>query len=185
MPGPGPARLVAAALRCYPRRWRGRHGDEAAEIAALLISDGVPAWSIAWSYLIGAASARLALRPGRRLGAAVGALLAAAGSLSVVLALSSPVPASAASVTRAHVSQLLQCDALVGQSVRQALPVLDSLHVKIAWDTGGRTADRPPRPAGEYYIAAAAALSATSVAIRVTPGNPPERTGAGRHGRHC
>jgi hypothetical protein len=185
MPGPGSARLVATALRCYPRRWRSRHGDEAADLAVLLISDGVPARSVAWSYLIGAASTRLAVRPGRRLGAAVGALLAAAGSLGVVLALSSPVPASAASVTRARITELLQCNALVGRSVRQALPVLESLHVKIAWDTGGRMADRLPRPAGEYYIAGGTALSATSIAIRVTERNPAEISAAGRHGQHC
>jgi hypothetical protein len=185
MPGPGSARLVATALSCYPRRWRSRHGDEAAELAALLIRDGVPAWSVAWSYLAGAASTRLALRPGRRLGAAVGALLAAAGSLSVVLALSSPVPASAASLTRARITGLLQCNALVGESVRRALPVLESLHVKIAWDTGGRTSDRWPRPAGEYYIDGGTALSATSIAIRVTENSAPDISAAGRHGRHC
>jgi hypothetical protein len=185
MPGPGSARLVATALRCYPRRWRSRHGAEAAELAALLLRDGVSAWSIACSYLVGAASTRLALRPGRRLGAAVGALLAAAGSLGVVLAVSSPVPASAASVTRARIAELLQCNALVGRSVRQALPVLESLRVKIVWDTGGRTADRWPRPAGEYYIAGGTALSATSIAVRVTGKNASEIGAAGRHGRHC
>jgi len=40
-------RLVDAALRCYPARWRRRHADEAAELAALLIRDGTPAASIA------------------------------------------------------------------------------------------------------------------------------------------
>jgi hypothetical protein len=184
MPGPGSARLVATALRCYPRRWRSRHGDEAAELAALLIRDGAPAWSIAGSYLIGAASARLALRPGRRLGAAVAALLAAAGSLGVVLALSSSAPASASSVTRARVTELLQCGPLRGMSVGQALPVLESLHVKIAWDTGGHAANRWPRPAGEYYIAGGTALSATSIAVRVTA-KKPESSSAGRHGQHC
>ena len=44
-------RLVDAALRCYPARWRRHHADEAAELAALLIADGTPAASIAWSYL--------------------------------------------------------------------------------------------------------------------------------------
>ena len=33
-------RLVTTVLRCYPARWRRRHGDEAAELAALLIRDG-------------------------------------------------------------------------------------------------------------------------------------------------
>jgi hypothetical protein len=98
-------RLVDSALRCYPRRWRSRHGKEAAEIAVLLIRDGTSAHSVAWSYLVGAARARLLLGPRRRLGAAVGALLLAAGSLGVPLALlSSSAPANAASVVHSHAS---------------------------------------------------------------------------------
>jgi hypothetical protein len=98
-------RLVESALRCYPRRWRSRHGEEAAEIATLLIRDGSSAHSVALSYLVGAARARLVVHPRRRIGAAVGALLLAAGSLGVPLALlSSSAPANAASVShsRAH-----------------------------------------------------------------------------------
>jgi hypothetical protein len=108
MPGSRSMRLVESALRCYPRRWRGRHGDEAAEIASLLIRDGTPAHAVAWSYLMGAARARLVPTwlvswPRRRLGAAVGALLLAAGSLGVPLALlSSAAPANAASVAHSR-----------------------------------------------------------------------------------
>jgi hypothetical protein len=52
---------------------------------------------------MGAARTRLVTAPRRRLGAAVGALLLAAGSLGVPLALlSSPAPANAASVTHSH-----------------------------------------------------------------------------------
>jgi hypothetical protein len=108
MPGPRSMRLVESALRCYPRRWRSRHGDEAAEIASLLIRDGTPAHSVAWSYLMGAArtrlvSTRLVTGPRRRLGAAVGALLLAAGSLGVPLALVSlAAPANAASVAHSR-----------------------------------------------------------------------------------
>lgn len=72
------SRLVRTALQCYPQRWRNRHGEEAAELARLLIRDGTPARSIAWSYFKGAASTRLVPPPRRRAGAAVGALLAAA-----------------------------------------------------------------------------------------------------------
>jgi hypothetical protein len=105
MPTSRSMRLVNSALRCYPQRWRSRHGEEAAEIATLLIQDGTPAWSIAWSYLIGAAKARLVTGPRRRLGAAAGALLLATGSLGVSLALlSSSVPANAASVAHSHAS---------------------------------------------------------------------------------
>ena len=103
MPGPQSTRLVESALRCYPRRWRSRHGDEAAEIARLLIRDGTPAHSVAWSYLIGAARTRLVTGSRRRAGAAVGALLLAVASLGVPLALlSSSAPANAASVAHSH-----------------------------------------------------------------------------------
>jgi hypothetical protein len=96
-------RLVESALRCYPQRWRSRHGDEAAEIASLLIRDGTPAHSVAWSYLIGAARMRLVIEPRWRLGAAVGALLLAVCSLGVPLALlSSSAPANAASVAHSR-----------------------------------------------------------------------------------
>ena len=103
MPGSRSMRLVESALRCYPQRWRSRHGDEAAEIASLLIRDGTPAHSVAWSYLIGAARTRLVIEPRRRLGAAVGALLLAVCSLGVPLALlSSSAPANAASVAHSR-----------------------------------------------------------------------------------
>ena len=92
-------RLVDSALRCYPQRWRSRHGAEAAEIASLLIRDGTPAHAVAWSYLVGAARTRLVIEPRRRLGVAVGALLLAVCSLGVPLALLSSAPANAASVT--------------------------------------------------------------------------------------
>jgi hypothetical protein len=103
MHGSRSTRLVQSALRCYPRRWRSRHGDEAAEVASLLIRDGTPARSIAWSYLVGAARARLVIEPGRRLGAAVAALLLAVGSLAVPVALlSASAPANAASVVHSR-----------------------------------------------------------------------------------
>jgi hypothetical protein len=90
-------RLVEAVLRCYPARWRRRHGQEAAELAALLIRDGTPAGSIAWSYLAGAAREWLTPRPGRRLSTLACALLVAAGSLGISAGLlASTVPAKAA-----------------------------------------------------------------------------------------
>jgi hypothetical protein len=103
MPGLPPARVVGLALRCYPRRWRRRHGTEAAELAALLIADGVPARSVACSYLCAAARERLTPQPGHRLAAAAAALLIVAGSLGVPLGLlSASAPASAASAAREH-----------------------------------------------------------------------------------
>jgi hypothetical protein len=94
-----PGRLVSAVLRCYPARWRSRHGDEAAELAELLIRDGTPARAVALSYLCGAARERLIGRPGRRVATA---LIVAAGSLGAPLTLLSAGPAAgAAHVTRA------------------------------------------------------------------------------------
>ena len=83
MAAPRAARLVAVVLRCYPARWRRRHGEEAAELAALLLRDGTPARSIAWSYLAGAAREWLTPRPSRRLRTVACALLVAVGSLGV------------------------------------------------------------------------------------------------------
>jgi hypothetical protein len=105
MSGPQATRLVEAALRCYPARWRRRHGDEAAELAMLLIRDGKPASSIAWSYLAGAAREWLTPRPGRRLSTVACALLVAACSVGVSAELlASAGPARAASPSHAHCS---------------------------------------------------------------------------------
>ena len=94
-------RLVDAVLRCYPARWRLRHADEAAELATLLIRDGTPAASIAWSYLLGAARERLALRPGRSLATVAAALLAATCLLGFSAALvAESAPAKAAGTTQ-------------------------------------------------------------------------------------
>ena len=102
MDAPRAARLVETVLRCYPARWRRRHGDEAAELAALLIRDGTPAVSVAWSYLAGAAREWLTPRPGRRLSTAACALLVAACSLGVPAGLlASAAPARAASTSQA------------------------------------------------------------------------------------
>jgi hypothetical protein len=103
MEEPRATRLVKATLRCYPARWRRRHGEEAAELAALLIKDGTPTGSIAWSYLAGAAREWLTPRPGRRLSTVTCALLVAAGSLGVSAGLLvSTVPARAAITSQPH-----------------------------------------------------------------------------------
>jgi len=102
MDEPRAARLVETALRCYPARWRRRHGEEAAELAALLIKDGTPAGSIARSYLAGAAREWLTPRPGRRLSTVACALLVAACSLGISAGLLAPAaPARAASARAA------------------------------------------------------------------------------------
>ena len=103
MDEPRAARLVETVLRCYPARWRRRHGDEAAELAALLIRDGASAGSIALSYLVGAAREWLTPRPGRRLSTVACALLVAACSLGVSAGLlASTAPATAASTSQAR-----------------------------------------------------------------------------------
>jgi hypothetical protein len=97
------SKLAGAALRCYPARWRRRHADEAAELAALLIADGTPAVSIAWNYLVGAAREWLTPRPGRPLSAVGAALLAAACLLGLSAALvAESAPARAAGTTQSR-----------------------------------------------------------------------------------
>jgi hypothetical protein len=106
MDEPRATRLVETALRCYPARWRRRHGEEAAELAALLIRDGTPAGSIAWSYLAGAAREWLTPRPGRRLSTVACALLVAACSLGISTGLLAPAaPAKAAPAKAAATGQ--------------------------------------------------------------------------------
>jgi hypothetical protein len=103
MDDPQAARLVQTALRCYPAGWRRRHGGEAAELAALLIRDGTPAASVAFSYLTGAAREWVTPRPGRRLSTVACALLVAASSLGVsagLLASAAPARAAGTSQTR-------------------------------------------------------------------------------------
>ena len=103
MDDPRATRLIGTALRCYPARWRRRHGDEAAELAAQLIRNGTPAGSIAWSYLAGAAREWLTPRPGRRLSTVACTLLVAVCSLGISAGLlASTVPARAASTSQAR-----------------------------------------------------------------------------------
>jgi hypothetical protein len=134
MDDPRAARLVQTALRCYPARWRRRHGEEAAELAALLIRDGTPAGSIAWSYLAGAAREWLTPRPGRRLSTTACALLAAACLLGVPAGLlASTAPARAASTSqppgRAH------CRPGPPEPVPGVIPAMGRPQV-IIWEAG-------------------------------------------------
>ena len=134
MDEPRSGRLVETALRCYPARWRRRHGEDAAELAALLIRDGTPAGSVAWSYLAGAARERLTPRPGRHLTAVACALLVAACSLGVSAGLlASAAPARAASTSqapgRAH------CRPGSPGAVPGVTPAMSHPQV-IIWDTG-------------------------------------------------
>jgi hypothetical protein len=194
MPGSREAGLVDVVLRCYSRQWRRRHGTEAAEVAVLLMRDGVPARSIAWSYLRGAARERLMLRPGRRFAAGAVGLLAAAGSLAVALGLvSASVPASAAlqppavhqQAAAARLVRLLRCEGLLGATVGAALPVLNASHVSITWDLAGGRAGGGTVPSRSYYVAGGRALGPDSIAIRVSSARPPGHHHAGSHAGLC
>lgn len=89
MSGSAGSRLVRAALRCYPRGWRERHGAEAAELAQMLAADGSPLPAIALSYFVGAGRARTRLTK-RRARAAAGASLAAVPVVWAALSLLAP-----------------------------------------------------------------------------------------------
>jgi hypothetical protein len=134
MDEPRATRLIETVLRCYPARWQRRHGDEAAELAALLVRDGTPASSIAWSYLVGAAREWLTPRPGRRLSTAACALLVAAGSLGVSAGLlASTVPARAAITSRAHGPA--HCQPGPPESAPGVIPAMGRPRV-IGWEAG-------------------------------------------------
>jgi hypothetical protein len=134
MDGPVATRLVGTVLRCYPACWRRRHGDEAAELAALLIRDGAPARSIAGSYLAGAAREWLTPRPGRRLSTVACALLVAACSLGVSAGLlTSTAPARAASTS--HTRARAHCRPGLPEPVPGVILPMSRPQV-IIWDAG-------------------------------------------------
>jgi hypothetical protein len=89
------SRAVGAALRCYPVRWRSRHGTEAALIASALVEDGVPWWSVALSFLGGATRERVR-KPSLRVGTTLAAIAITVAVAAVPLGLlASLTPASA------------------------------------------------------------------------------------------
>jgi hypothetical protein len=143
MDSPRATRLVERSLRCYPARWRRRHGDEAAELAALLIRDGVSAGSIALSYLAGAAREWLTPRPGERLSAAACALLIAVCSLgvsAVLLASSAPAraaatPARAKSASTSQPHRHAHCRLGSAEPVPSLIRPMGQLPV-IIWEAG-------------------------------------------------
>jgi hypothetical protein len=134
MDEPRAARLVETALRCYPARWRRRHGEEAAELAALLIKDGTPAGSIARSYLAGAAREWLTPRPGRRLSTVACALLIAACSLGISAGLLAPAaPARAAPASTSQARASAHCRPGPPVPVPGVVPAVGRPHV-IIWE---------------------------------------------------
>jgi hypothetical protein len=134
MAGSRATRLVEAVLRCYPARWRRRHGEEAAELATLLIRDGTPAGSIALSYLAGAAREWLTPRPSRRLSTVACALLVVVGSLGVSGGLlASTVPARAAITSQFH--EPAHCQSAPAEPAPGVIPALGRPRV-ISEETG-------------------------------------------------
>jgi hypothetical protein len=180
----GSSRVVALVLRCYPARWKTRHGEEAAELADLLMQDGTPARSIAFSYLAGAARAQLTTGPARRLGAATAAAAVAAASLGTSLALvSSPPAAGAASVvhgtshpqknkagTELRTLLRTRCG-LLGQTPAQALATLRPLHARVSWagfapGTG---------PDDQYRVTGGRVLGSGTIVLRVAAAGTGDR----------
>ena len=119
------SRIIAAVLRCYPARWRSRHGDEAASIASALLDDGTPWWSIAGSFLGGVAKERAFRKPTLRIGSAMAAITL--GIAAVPLALfASLTPASASGTTVTIVISKS------GDAARQLESAFATHHFKIA-----------------------------------------------------
>jgi len=78
-------RVIASAIRCYPSRWQSRHREEATLLASALLDDGVSWWSIAWSFLGGAAREQVLRRPSLGVRTTLAALTIGAGALSLGL----------------------------------------------------------------------------------------------------
>jgi hypothetical protein len=92
----GGHRAIAFAIRCYPARWRLRHGDEASLLASALLDDGVSWWFIFLNFLGGAMRERVLRRPSVRVGTALAAIAVGAAAVPLAL-LTSLTPASASS----------------------------------------------------------------------------------------
>jgi len=180
------ARLVETVLRCYPARWRRRHGDEAAELAALLIRDGTPAGSIAWSYLAGAAREWLTPRLGRRLSTVACAMLVAAGSLGVsagLLASAAPARAASTSQVGASTSQVGASTSPARASTSQA-PASAS---QVPASASQVPASASQAPTSQAPASARCRLGATEPRADVLPamGHPRVIIREDGHGRSC
>ena len=130
-------RIISAVLRCYPARWRSRHGDEAAELASVLLRDGVAWWSIAASFLGGVARERVFRLPRFRVGPALAALMI--GIAAIPLTLIGTLSAASATNTTVTVELSRSPD-----QVQQLQSALDAHHFKIMvvgkpvpWDLAG------------------------------------------------
>lgn len=124
------SRIIAAVLRCYPARWRSRHGDEATVLATALLEDGTPWWFIAGSFLGSAAKERAFRKPSLRVGSALAAITV--GVAAVPLALFASLTPAGASSTNVTI-----VISKPGDAARQLESAFATHHFKIA------VADRP------------------------------------------
>jgi hypothetical protein len=93
---PRDQRAIAVVVRCYPARWRSRHGEEATLLISALLEDGIPWWSIALNFLGGASRERILRKPSLQVGTTLAAIMI--GVAAVPLALfASLAPAGASS----------------------------------------------------------------------------------------
>jgi hypothetical protein len=115
------SRIIAAVLRCYPARWRSRHGDEATVLASALLEDGTPWWFIAGSFLGGVAKERAFRKPSWRIGSALAAITF---GIAAVPLFASLTPASASSTITIVISK-------PGDAVRQLESAFATHHFKI------------------------------------------------------
>ena len=119
------SRIIAAVLRCYPTRWRSRHGDEATVLASALLDDGTPWWSIAGSFLGGVAKERAFRKPSLRIGSTMAAVTF--GIAAVPLALFASLTTASASGTNVTIVISKPSDA-----ARQLESAFAAHHFKIA-----------------------------------------------------
>jgi len=119
------SQIIAAVLRCYPARWRSRHGDEATVLASALLEDGTPWWSIARSFLGGAAKERASRKPSLRIGSVLAAITLGIAAVPLVL-FASLTPASASGT---HVTIVISKP---GDAARQLESAFATHHFRIA-----------------------------------------------------
>jgi hypothetical protein len=110
-------RIIAAALHCYPSRWRSRHGDEATLLASALLEDGTSCWSIVGSFLGAAARERVIRKPTLRVGSALAAAITV-GIAAVPLALFALL--TPASASNPNVAVVISNPSLAARQLRSA-----------------------------------------------------------------
>jgi hypothetical protein len=121
---PRDQRAIAVVVRCYPARWRSRHGEEATLLISALLEDGIPWWSIALNFLGGATRERILRKPSLRVGTALAAIMIGVAAVPLAL-LQSLAPASASS------TNVVIVISKPGDAARQLKSAFSSLHFKI------------------------------------------------------